>query len=959
MKILRYIVPALVAGIASAASAAPVADSDLEGYLFVYFTSGKDGEAIRYGVSDDAFRWHALNDNLPVISSKAISQTGGVRDPHILRREDGKGFYMVATDMVAANGWDSNRAMVLMKSKDLVNWDHTVINIQDRFPEMAEGLKRVWAPQTIYDPAAGRYLVYWSMKHDDGPDIIYYSYANDDFTDLTDTPRPFFLPADGMACIDGDIVVKDGKYYLFYKTEGHGNGIKVAVTDNLTSGHWTESPDYKNLTRDKVEGAGTFKLIGRDEWVLMYDVYTSRRYDFNTTTDLSTFHSVDHAIEMDFKPRHGTVIALTGPELARIRQAFPSAVNPEQTVTATSPDGAVSLTVSCPDGIPSYSLSLDGTPILLDSPLGLATSSTDYTSGMRLVAASEAPFTKHYTQTRIKQSSVDVEANRLDCTFVNPDGRRLGVEFIIKNNDVAFRYLLPKQTEEGSARVMREATGFRFPAETTTFLSPQSTPMIGWKRSKPSYEEEYTPDAPLTARSKFGEGFTFPGLFHINGPKEAWALVSETGVDSRYCASRLLDADSTGLFRLGFPMPGENNGNGTLEPAFALPGSTPWRTISFGSTPAPIAESTIYWDVVEPLYEAPVAPAPGRSTWSWILWQDNSINASDLREFVDLAAAMGYEYTLIDAGWDKTLGRDGMEALFEYGRERGVAPFVWYSSSGYWNDIVQSPINRMDNPIARKEEMRWLRDNGVKGIKVDFFGGDKQETIRLYEAILSDAADHGLMVIFHGCTLPRGWERMYPNYVGSEAVLASENMVFQQHFCDTEAFNATLHPVIRNSVGSMEWGGTFLNRRLSRDNRHGSERRTSDAFQLATTVLYQNPIQNFALAPNNLTDAPAWALDYMKAVPTTWDETRYIDGYPGRYVVLARRHGDDWRIAAVNASTEPLDLSLNLADYFAPGTEVTLISDNARLESSPSRVKAGKKPLRVTVPVNGAALITR
>ena len=176
---------------------------------------------------------------------------------------------------------------------------------------------------------------------------------------------------------------------------------------------------------------------------------------------------------------------------------------------------------------------------------------------------------------------------------------------------------------------------------------------------------------------------------------------------------------------------------------------------------------------------------------------------------------MGYEYALIDNWWDTRIGHQRMKSLVEYARDKGVELFLWYSSSGYWNDIEQGPVNRMDNAIIRKREMKWLQSLGVKGIKVDFFGGDKQETMRLYEDILSDADDHGLMVIFHGCTLPRGWERMYPNYVGSEAVLASENMVFNQHFCDEEAFNTCLHPFIRNTVGSMEFGGCFLNKRLN------------------------------------------------------------------------------------------------------------------------------------------------
>ncbi|MBR3287413.1 MAG: glycoside hydrolase family 97 catalytic domain-containing protein, partial [Bacteroidales bacterium] len=345
----------------------------------------------------------------------------------------------------------------------------------------------------------------------------------------------------------------------------------------------------------------------------------------------------------------------------------------------------------------------------------------------------------------------------------------------------------------------------------------------------------------------------------------------------------------------------------------------------------------------------------GRSTWSWILWQDNSINYDDLVQYIDLAAAMGYEYTLIDSGWDRNIGYKRMEDLIRYAQSKHVDVFLWYSSSGYWNDIVQSPVNKMDNSIVRKQEMRWMESLGVKGIKVDFFGGDKQETFRLYEEILSDADDHGLMVIFHGCTLPRGWERMYPNYVGSEAVLASENIYFQQHFCDEEAVNAATHPFIRNTLGCMEFGGTFLNRRMNRDNRRGNIRRTTDVFELATAVLFQNPIQNFALAPNNLTDAPAVCIDFMKNIPTTWDEVRFIDGYPGRYVVLARRHGDTWYVAAINATKEPLTVKADFPEFAQQ--DVTLYSDDDDLEPLRSTVKIKKKgTIQATIPSQGAAI---
>ena len=314
----RFLALVLLLATLAPAFAEKPEEKDMAAYLFVYFTGNHiSQEAVCYAVSMDGYTYWALNDNKPVIDSKVISSTGGVRDPHILRCEDGKTFYMVVTDMVSDNGWDSNRAMVLLKSTDLVHWSHAVVNMQKRYAGQ-EKLKRVWAPQTIFDPEAGKYMIYWSMKYGDGPDVIYYAYANRDFTDLVGEPKPLFVPADKKSCIDGDIVYKDGVYHLFYKTEGHGNGIRVATTRSLTSGQWKENPEYKQQTPEAVEGAGTFKLIGQDKYILMYDVYMKGAYQFTETTDLEHFKVIDHDVKMNFHPRHGTIIPITRSELKHI-----------------------------------------------------------------------------------------------------------------------------------------------------------------------------------------------------------------------------------------------------------------------------------------------------------------------------------------------------------------------------------------------------------------------------------------------------------------------------------------------------------------------------------------------------------------------------------------------------------------------------------------------------------------
>lgn len=624
-------------------------------------------------------------------------------------------------------------------------------------------------------------------------------------------------------------------------------------------------------------------------------------------------------------------------------------------VMTQSPDGRLVVATYVDGGRPTYAVTYDGRTVIEPSRLGIVADFGDLTTCMTMDSIAEMRWEDAYTLDKIKKSDVSFEANRTLVWFSNKQGLRLCVDMAVEDNSIGIRYQIPRQGETGSVRVMSEATEFRFPQGTTTFLTPQSEAMIGWKRTKPSYEEEYDLDAPMDRVSKFGKGFTFPCLFKVDGGK-AWALLSETGVTGRYCASHLSDY-ADGAYKIAYPMPEENNGNGTAEPAMSLPGETPWRTISVGSDLGTVAEQTITWDLVSPQYATNWKPAYGKGTWSWILWQDGSINKDDQKTYIDFAKELGFSYVLVDNWWDTNIGRDGVEELVRYGKQKGVDIVMWYSSSGYWNDIVQGPTNIMDRGITRKKEMRWLKRIGVKGIKVDFFGGDKQETMRLYEDILSDAADAGLFVIFHGATMPRGWERMYPNYVGSEAVLASENLIFDQHHCDIEAMSATLHPFIRNAAGCMEYGGSFLNRHMSKDNKSGNKRLTSQVFSLATAVLFQNPMQFFALAPNNLEDAPKECLDFLREVPTTWDETKILGGYPGKYVVLARRSGDTWYVAAVNGTDKVIDINITLP-FETDGT-ISLYEDGKSIEEVrlTNETKAQMVKKRLSVKPNGGLVM--
>ncbi|MBQ0019112.1 MAG: glycoside hydrolase family 97 catalytic domain-containing protein [Bacteroidales bacterium] len=736
-----------------------------------------------------------------------------------------------------------------------------------------------------------------------------------------------------------------------------------------------------------------------------------------------------------------------------------------QDATVSSPDGRMKVDFNLRDGRPTYSITYDGQPAILESPLGFVANTGDFSQNLTLTSSktSDKPLAISYTLDRSKQSKVQKEANQL---VINLEGglayrggfRRItngaandpgsfeansgqavdpsikltyAIEFRVENNDVAIRYNIGNQKSRAnektfSIRIMDDKTGFRLPNGTTTFLTPQSHAMIGWKGTKPSYEEGYGYDEPMGKKSQYGHGYTFPCLFKVkseksivNTPKakaskqsikgneeSMWVLISEIDVDSRYCGSRLgdaaMNADGSGFYKLEFPMPEENAGNGTIEPSMSLPNSTPWRTITVGNSLKPIVETTIPWDFVASRYTTSNKYQLGKGTWSWIVWQDNSINVDDQKKYIALSKAMGFKYVLIDNWWDNNIGRQKMEELIKYAHSQGVDVFLWYSSSGYWNDIEQGPINIMSSTIKRKAEMRWMKQQGVKGIKVDFFGGDKQETMRHYENILSDADDCGLMVIFHGCTIPRGWERMYPNYVGSEAVLASENIYFGQGAADKEAKDAATHPFIRNAIGSMEFGGCFMNRHIHKGNKGGNTRRTTDAHELATCILFQNPIQNFAIAPENLwgkqasdakieqfadmlsqqgngsfeasssatapatTDynadgavAPALSMDFLRHVPTTWDETRFIDGYPGKYAVLARRSGSTWYICGNNATGAPLTLTLNL-DMLQKGDTATLYSDDLKTrEPQKSDVKYNGKSLNITMADQGGFVLVK
>ncbi|AWK06206.1 alpha-glucosidase [Flavobacterium crocinum] len=633
---------------------------------------------------------------------------------------------------------------------------------------------------------------------------------------------------------------------------------------------------------------------------------------------------------------------------------FYSSALKAQSTSALSPDKSLELKISVTDGKVFYNLFYQQEEFLSQSPLGLLSSVGDFTKDLKLIGKTSSKIQESYKLNRSKVSEVNYLANETKFTFVNKENDTIHIVFRISNNDVAFSYWIPKSKKNSNDCIVeKEITGFKLPSGTTTFITPQAPPLSGWEKTKPSYEEEYTREEKVGTKSQYGLGYTFPALFHLGN--KGWLLISETGISGNYPGTRLSDADSEGIYSVSFPQEGENNFNGAVTASSTLPMQTSWKTITLGKTLKPIVESTVSTDVVKPLIKSSKVFDTGRASWSWIVWQDESCNYNDQKTFIDLAANLKCEFILIDALWDVKIGKEKMTELVNYAKSKNVGVILWYNSNGNWNTAPQTPKDKMNTAEARRKEMQWLQQIGVKGLKIDFFGGDKQVTMKLYHDILIDAAEFGLGINFHGATLPRGWERMYPNYMTSEAVLASENLVFQQGFSDRYPSTATIYPFTRNTVAAMDFGPVFLNKRLHRDPNKGTVRKTTDAFEMATAVVFFSPVQHWGLTPENLQEKPSYLFDYLKNVPTVWDETVYLDGYPGKYCVIARRKNTKWYIAAINGENVRKKITVNLP--MLKGKGVSIIADGNEQESKFSIQKLQNTTFDFNLSPNGGTVI--
>lgn len=568
----------------------------------------------------------------------------------------------------------------------------------------------------------------------------------------------------------------------------------------------------------------------------------------------------------------------------------------------SSPDGQLQVDVAV-NGARQlvYTVQRAGQPVLLPSRLGLVLEEGDFANGLELLATS--PVQAHrerYALATGKKSRIEVRANEQHFTLANAAGQRLLLTLRASNDGLALRY-----TVEGAGpkHFKDELTSFAFAPEARAWLQPMSVAKTGWKRVNPSYEEHYQMDIPVGTPAPTPAGWVFPALFRSGAN---WVAVTEAGMDGRFHASRLASDSTAGIYRIGLPDPREVFTGGRLLAEGEGPMTTPWRVLAIGPLKT-VMESTLGTDLAAPAVAFdPSKLRPGPAAWSWALLKDDGTVFDVQKRFIDYAADMHWPYTLVDADWDRKIGDAKMKALADHAKARGVGLLAWYNSSGDWNDTPYTPKSALLTPADRQREFARLKALGVKGMKIDFFGGDGASMQAYYVDLLRETAAAGLLVNFHGATLPRGWARTYPNLMTAEAVKGFEFATFTQEDQDQVARHAAMLPFARNLFDPMDFTpmvfGDIPNIR----------RATRNGFELAESVVFLSGIQHYAETPDGMATVPPYVKGLLRELPRHWDEVRFLDGEPGRYVVLARRAGRQWIVAGLNADDAPRELTLDL-----------------------------------------------
>jgi len=622
--------------------------------------------------------------------------------------------------------------------------------------------------------------------------------------------------------------------------------------------------------------------------------------------------------------------------------------------TLESPNRTLSITVmlqqaqkDSASGRLAYSVSLAGEsrPAILPSPLGLCREDQDFSRGLIFVKAGEVQtIDQSYTMLTGKQRSLRDHCREQTLTFRNPQGGRLELLLRAYDDGVAFRYRFP-ETEPAQRAITAELTGFQLPLDGAAFTQPYDQVAT----YAPAYEAYYGNALPVGTRAPYDMGWCFPALFRV---PSGWLLITEAGLDGTYCGCRLEQNADDGLYRLRFPDAREGNGTGEVTPRSSLPWSTPWRVIIAAKQLSSILESNLVSHLNPPSVLNDVDwIKPGRVAWSWWSDQESPKNPQAQRAFIDLAGRMSWEYCLIDANWNE-MPAGAIPDLVEYGRAKGVGLLLWYNSGGPHNSVTEAPRDRMQEREIRRKEMQWLAEIGVKGVKVDFFQSDKQNVIRHYLDILNDAADFHLMVNFHGCTVPRGWQRTFPHLISMEAVRGSENYLADPAFPSHAPWHNTILAFTRNVVGSMDYTPVaFSDARYPHFTTYGHE--------LALPVIFESGWLHFADKPAVYSALPDVAQDYLRRIPVVWDETRLLAGEPGKFVFLARRHGEDWYLGAINGleTVQTIEGSLSLL------SEGRYQAVEIRDAEQPGKLTAGTRQIdknetiRITLPPFGGYVL--
>jgi alpha-glucosidase len=572
--------------------------------------------------------------------------------------------------------------------------------------------------------------------------------------------------------------------------------------------------------------------------------------------------------------------------------------------TISSPDKK--LLVTCDINEAVYRISYNGFPVLMDSKLGLIREDEDFSKSLKLVKVSlPVVFKDSYKMLTAKKSNINYTATERTFETKNANGKKMNIIFRVSNDGVAFRYVFPEKFN-GTRKINAEATSFHFYDSTRAWLQPKTEAQTGFEHTNPSYEAHYMMDIPVATAAPGKNGWVYPALFKYNN---VWMLITEADLGKNYCGTALQQHSPNNEYQINFPQTPEvfSNGLATLNPESTLPWASPWRIIAIGSL-ATIMNSTLGTDLAKPAKKMdPSFIKPGKASWSWILKKDDSTIYRIQKNYIDFAARMKWNYCLIDAMWDKTIGYDSVKLLADYAKTKNVGLLLWYNSAGSWNTVKFTPKDKLLTHEARVAEFSKLYDMGIKGIKVDFFAGDGQSMINYYQDILEDAANHKLLVNFHGATLPRGLQRTYPNFMTAEAVFGYEMITFNQRDANKAPAHSVMCAMVRNVFDPMDFTPMNLYSIPK------IKRVTTSAFELATSVVFLSGIQHYAESPDGMEHVPEAVVNFLRKLPNNWDDVKFIDGFPGKFFVVARRTGNKWYVAGINGENNERNITMNLS----------------------------------------------